>query len=258
MLTVVLITEGPSRITRAERGSDSVKVLVLTGAGVSAESGIPTFRGSDGLWNGYRVDQVASPTAFHAQPEVVHAFYNERRRRLLMGDIVPNEAHVALARFEAEHDDEFLLVTQNVDDLHQRAGSRRIVPMHGELLKARCVDTGEVFDWREDLSVATPHPQHPTRLGRLRPHIVWFGEIPFGLDLIDQAAREADLFLSIGTSGMVYPASGIIQLTPSRCRTIEVNLDATPVSSQFDETIRGNASLEVPALLDSLKRNSTH
>ncbi len=233
-----------------------MKVLVLTGAGISAESGIPTFRGSDGLWEGYRVEQVASPDAFHSHPALVHGFYNERRRRLLAGDIQPNPAHDAIAQFEAQHDDEFLLVTQNVDDLHQRAGSRHIVPMHGELLKARCIETGEVFDWREDLSETTPHPRDPARLGLLRPHIVWFGEVPFGLDLIEQAAREADLFLSIGTSGLVYPAAGIVQMTPPNCRTVEINLDETSVSGLFDESIQGKASIEVPAFLESLSKSS--
>jgi NAD-dependent deacetylase len=121
-----------------------MNVLILTGAGISAESGVPTFRGSGGLWKGHRVEEVASPEAFRRDPALVHDFYNQRRRSLQQGDIEPNAAHLALAEFEASHNDEFLLVTQNVDDLHQRAGSKRILPMHGELLKARCVDSGEV------------------------------------------------------------------------------------------------------------------
>lgn len=176
---------------------------------------------------------------------------------MLAGDIHPNPAHLAISEFDAQHGDDFLLVTQNVDDLHQRSGSQRILPMHGEILKARCVETGEVFEWREDLSERTPHPRDPSRLGLLRPHIVWFGEVPFGLDLIEQAARSADLFLSIGTSGMVYPAAGIIQLTPSHCRCVEINLDVTPLSNHFDESIRGKASSEVPAFLKTLRTTST-
>ncbi len=124
--------------------------------------------------------------------------------------------------------------------------------MHGELLKARCLDTGELFDWTEDLSLETPHPNDPSRLGRLRPHVVWFGELPMGLEQIDQAARQADLFVAIGTSAVVYPAAGIVQATRSSCRRVEINLDDTPQSSVFDATIRGKASIEVPKFLQTI------
>ena len=226
-----------------------MKVLVLTGAGISAESGIPTFRGDDGLWEGHRLEDVATPTAFVKDPELVQNFYNERRRRLLRDDIQPNAAHLALADYERHHDDDFLLVTQNIDDLHQRAGSKNVLPMHGELLKARCLDTGDLFPWHDDLSGKTPHPTRTDRVGRLRPHVVWFGEMPIGMDRIEEAAREADLFIAIGTSAVVYPAAGIVQWTRSDCRRIEINLDDTPQSSTFDETIRGKASVEVPRFL---------
>ena len=229
-----------------------MKVLVLTGAGISAESGIPTFRGSDGLWEGHRVEDVATPEAFTRDPVLVQEFYNGRRRRLLESDIQPNAAHVALAEFEAKHDDQFLLVTQNIDNLHQRAGSQNVLPMHGELFKARCCDSGELFDWPGDLSIETPHPNDPTKLGRLRPHVVWFGEMPIGMDRIEQAACEADLFIAIGTSAVVYPAAGIVQSVSRDCRTVEINLDETPASSTFDESIRGKASVEVPKFLSSL------
>ncbi len=229
-----------------------MKVLVLTGAGISAESGIPTFRGSDGLWEGHRVEDVATPQAFDRDPVLVHEFYNGRRRRLLQHDIQPNAAHFALAEFEADHEGEFLLVTQNIDDLHQRAGSKKVLPMHGELLKVRCVDTGDSFTWRDDVSVETPHPNDPMRLGRLRPHVVWFGEMPIGMEQIEQAASEADLFIAIGTSAVVYPAAGIVQWTRNDCRTVEINLDETPASSTFDQSIRGKASVEVPKFLRSL------
>jgi len=229
-----------------------MKVLILTGAGISAESGIPTFRGSDGLWEGHRLEEVATPAAFERNPGLVQEFYNQRRRRLLAGDILPNAAHLALAGFEAGHDDEFLLVTQNIDDLHWRAGSRNVLPMHGELLKARCVDSGAVFDWRDDLTLQTPHPNDPSRRGRLRPHVVWFGEMPIGLERIETAARDADLFIAIGTSAVVYPAAGIVQATRPDCRTVEINLDQTPQSKAFDESIRGKASIEVPKFLQSL------
>ncbi len=229
-----------------------MKVLVLTGAGISAESGIPTFRGSDGLWAGQRLEDVATPQAFERNPALVHEFYNGRRQRLLCDDIQPNAAHDALARFERRHDDDFLLVTQNIDDLHQRAGSQNVLPMHGELLKARCIDTGVVFPWREDLSMQTPHPHDPSRLGRLRPHVVWFGELPIGMEQIEQAANQADLFVAIGTSAVVYPAAGILRWTPPGCRTVEINLGETPASDAFDLSIRGMASEEVPKFLDSL------
>jgi len=231
-----------------------MKVLVLTGAGISAESGIPTFRGRDGLWNGYRMEEVASPRAFQQCPALVHDFYNQRRRDLQADNIQPNPAHHALAKFESEHDDDFFLVTQNIDDLHQRAGSRKILAMHGELLKARCVETGEIFPWLGDLDENTPHPKAPNRRGCLRPHVVWFGEFPLGMERIEQAARQADLFLSIGTSGVVYPAAGIIDLTSSHCRTIEINLEETSGSSRFQESIRGRASVQVPALLERLSQ----
>ena len=229
-----------------------MKVLVLTGAGISAESGIPTFRGIDGLWEGHRVEDVATPAAFERNPALVQEFYNQRRRRILGGDIQPNAAHLALAEFERQHDDEFLLVTQNIDDLHQRAGSKNVLPMHGELLKARCVDTGELFDWRDDLTAETPHPKHASRRGRLRPHVVWFGEMPIGLERIDAAAQAADLFVAIGTSAVVYPAAGIVQATRRDCRRIEINLDDTPQSIVFDESIRGKASVEVPKFFATL------
>ena len=229
-----------------------MKVLVLTGAGISAESGIPTFRGADGLWEGHRFEEVATPEAFLRNPSLVQRFYNHRRRKLLSPAIQPNAAHRALAEFESKHADNFLLVTQNIDDLHRRAGSQKVLPMHGELLKARCVDTGELFDWRTDLETDTPHPQHPLRLGRLRPHVVWFGEMPLGMDLIAQAAREADLFVAIGTSAVVYPAAGIVRLTRPNCHRVEINLADTPSSDQFAEVLRGRATELVPEFLSTL------
>ncbi len=229
-------------------------VLVLTGAGISAESGIPTFRGADGLWEGWRFEDVATPEAFIRNPELVHRFYNQRRKNLLDVKIQPNAAHLALAEFERMHTGEFLLVTQNIDDLHQRAGSRRVLSMHGELLKARCVDTGEVFEWRDDLSTTTPHPLNPSLRGRLRPHVVWFGEMPFGLELIEQHAKLADVFISIGTSAAVYPAAGIVRMVRESCRRIEINLQETCASNSFDQSVRGPASTMVPQCLAHLAR----
>lgn len=229
-----------------------MNVLVLTGAGISAESGIPTFRGADGLWEGYRLEDVATPEAFAGDPETVHRFYNMRRRALLDPKVQPNAAHVALAEFERRHQGEFLLVTQNIDNLHYRAGSRKVLSMHGQLLQARCLKTSEVIDWHDDLTTATVHPDDPERVGCLRPHIVWFGEVPLGLEQIEIAAAKADLFLAIGTSAVVYPAAGIVQATPAGCRRVEINLESTPQSPCFDETLRGPASELVPRFLAGL------
>lgn len=236
-----------------------MNILVLTGAGISAESGIPTFRDADGLWEGHAIEEVATPQGFARDPERVHDFYNARRRGLLSPEIHPNAAHVALAEWEREHvargAGKFLLVTQNIDDLHVRAGSKNVLAMHGELLKAQCLESGEVFDWLDDLTMDTPHPEDPadeTRRGMLRPHVVWFGEVPLGLDVIADAASEANLFLAIGTSGLVYPAAGMVQSTQPRCRKIEINLGDTPASSAFDEHRRGRASTEVPKLIREL------
>lgn len=230
-----------------------MKILVLTGAGISAESGIPTFRDADGLWEGHQVEEVATPAAFDRNPKLVHEFYNLRRRALQDSAIQPNAAHVALAELESKVPaGDFLLVTQNIDDLHQRAGSRNVLPMHGELLKARCVLTGDVLDWTEDLDTTTVRPGEPDLIGTLRPHVVWFGEMPIGLEQIDAFARTCDLFFAIGTSAVVYPAAGIVQATSPECRRIEINLDQTPQSENFDTTVRGKASEEVPRFFDSL------
>ncbi|MEM6689507.1 MAG: NAD-dependent deacylase [Planctomycetota bacterium] len=237
-----------------------MRILILTGAGISAESGIATFRGADGLWEGHRPEDVATPQAFARDPALVQRFYNERRRKLQSPEIQPNAAHRSLAEFEAKHyaesrNDEFLLVTQNIDDLHQRAGSQNVLPMHGELLKIQCELCKEVIEWTNDLD---PYQTHDSTSkdedcpGRLRPNVVWFGEMPIGLSRIDRAARQADVFLTIGTSGLVYPAAGIVQSTPPNCQRVEINLDDTPVSMEFGEVIRGKASEEVPRFLRSL------
>ncbi len=229
-----------------------MNVLVLTGAGISAESGVPTFRDNGGLWEGHRPEEVATPEAFARAPELVHRFYNQRRHQLLIAGIAPNAAHLALAEFERRHQGAFLLVTQNVDDLHARAGSQKLLAMHGELRKARCLETGKLYNWERDLHTTTPHPEIPHAHGRLRPHIVWFGELPLGLDRIEDFAKQADLFLAIGTSAVVYPAAGIVHWTPTACQKIEINLENTPQSPHFDQTIRGSASVEVPRFLNTI------
>ncbi|MGM0632472.1 MAG: Sir2 family NAD+-dependent deacetylase [Pseudomonadota bacterium] len=225
-------------------------VVILTGAGISAESGIGTFRGSNGLWENHRIEDVATPEGFLRDPDRVHLFYNQRRRQLLDHAIRPNPAHTALARLERDYPGEVLLVTQNIDNLHERAGSRRLLHMHGELLRMRCQISDRVFDIREDLGPMTAC-QCCRQAGNLRPHIVWFGEMPFHMPEITRALEDCDLFVAIGTSGHVYPAAGFHEMARSRrAHTVEINLEAT--GSQFDEHIRGRASETVPRYVDRL------
>lgn len=219
-------------------------ILVLTGAGVSAESGLATFRGPDGLWEGHRVEDVATPAAFQRDPMLVHTFYDSRRARL--GMVEPNAAHRALARLDSEWPGELLLVTQNVDDLHERAGSKRLLHMHGELTKGWCVECDERFDWAGPMGEGASCPRCGAR-GQVRPDIVWFGEVPHKMERIDAALRQCVLFVSIGTSGAVYPAAGFIQ-TARYCgaRTLEINLEPSLGSTMFDESRIGRAGELVP------------
>jgi NAD-dependent deacetylase len=224
-------------------------LVILTGAGVSAESGLRTFRDGDGLWEQHRLEDVATPAAFRRQPALVQRFYNERRRQL--AEVRPNAAHTALARLEAAWPGDFLLVTQNVDDLHDRAGSQRLLHLHGELLKARCLACGAVSAWQGDLGEDSPCPACATP-GRLRPHIVWFGEMPMGMDRVHDALRTCDIFMAIGTSGVVYPAAGFVQAVPPEARTLEVNLEASAVADAFEEHWVGPASVKVPEVVEAL------
>lgn len=227
-------------------------VVVLTGAGVSAESGLDTFRDLGGLWQRHRIEDVASPEGFAADPQLVHEFYNRRRRRLVLDGVEPNAAHRALARLEHEFPGDFLLVTQNIDDLHERAGSRNPVHMHGELLKARCGACNRVRDVARDLS-PDDVCGHCERTGALRPHVVWFGEMPMEMDRIVESLQRCDLFVAIGTSGHVYPAAGFVDLARrAGAHTIELNLEQTDAASAFDEAARGRATDTVPPLVDAL------
>ncbi len=227
------------------------RIVILTGAGISAESGIRTFRAQDGLWEQHRLEDVATPEGFERDPELVHRFYNERRARLQSSAVRPNPAHEALARLEREWPGEILLVTQNIDDLHERAGSRRLVHMHGELLKARCARTGIVAEWRENLSTKTKCPCC-SAMGALRPHVVWFGEMPLEMPGILAALEECDVFAAIGTSGQVYPAAGFVESVPRRAQTVELNLEVSAVSSRFGERRAGPAGRVVPEWVDQL------
>jgi NAD-dependent deacetylase len=224
---------------------DVNKIVILTGAGVSAESGLATFRGPDGLWEGHRVEDVATPEAFRRDPALVHQFYDARRARL--GTVEPNMAHNALARLDALWPGELLLVTQNVDDLHERAGSKRLIHMHGELAKGWCLACDDRFRWQEPMGEGASCPGCGAQ-GQVRPDIVWFGEMPYEMDRIDEALRRCDLFVSIGTSGAVYPAAGFVQ-TARHCgaQTLEMNLEPSMGSFLFDESRTGKAGELVPA-----------
>ena len=235
--------------------SASRKVFVLTGAGISAESGLGTFRdkNGEGIWAKFDPMKLATPEAFARDPETVLNFYDLRRRNLL--NAKPNAAHRALARLEqalTARGGHLTLVTQNIDDLHERAGSRRIIHMHGELLKARCGGCNTVRPWRDDLTVSHVCPDCGSA-GALRPHVVWFGEMPMHMGDIDRALRGADLFVAIGTSGAVYPAAGFVaEARGYRVRTCEINLEAADNADLFDEERLGPASETVPAWVDEI------
>jgi len=226
------------------------RIVILTGAGISAESGLATFRGEDGLWEGHRVEDVATPEAFARDPGLVHKFYNARRAQL--AEVEPNAAHLALARLEAEWPGKFLIVTQNVDDLHERAGSKRLIHMHGQNTVAWCLGCDHRSAWAEPMNERSACPACG-ETGRLRPDIVWFGEMPYAMDAIEEALRECDLFVSIGTSGAVYPAAGFVQ-TARYCgaQTLEMNLEPSQGSIFFNESRIGPAGELVPAWVDEL------
>ncbi len=231
---------------------DKPRVVVLTGAGISAESGIRTFRAADGLWEEHRVEDVATPEGFERNPELVQNFYNERRRQLARPEIAPNAAHLALAKLEQTLGDRFLLVTQNIDNLHERAGSHNVIHMHGELLKVRCERSGQVLAREGDVEPGERCHccQFPARL---RPHVVWFGEMPLQMDEIYQALACADLFIAIGTSGHVYPAAGFVHEAKLQgAHTVELNLEPSQVGSEFEEKHYGLASEVVPMYVGKL------
>ena len=219
-------------------------IFILTGAGISAESGIQTFRGSDGLWEGHRLEDVASPAGFERDRSMVYRFYNMRRETIR--EASPNAAHLALAKLERDFPGVLTLVTQNIDDLHERAGSQQMIHMHGEAMKARCLNCQAISPCGATLDETNRCPACGT-VGTLRPHIVWFGETPLFMDEICHALVMADLFVAIGTSGVVYPAAGFAGIAKEHgIRTIEINPASTEISEVFDEHLRGPATVEVP------------
>lgn len=230
-------------------------IVILTGAGISAESGIRTFRASDGLWEDHKVEDVATPEAFERNPHLVHRFYNERRKQLLSDEIKPNAAHIALAELEEKFPGDVLIVTQNIDNLHERAGSRNVLHMHGELLNQRCQDSGVVYRIEGD-SQPEDLCQCCGSSGNLRPDIVWFGEMPMDMPKIHDALENCDLFVSIGTSGNVYPAAGFVEHANAvGALTVELNLEPSRVGSVFGHKVYGPASEVIPEFVhDILKQ----
>jgi NAD-dependent deacetylase len=223
-------------------------IVLLTGAGISQESGLSTFRDADGIWTSVPIEEVATPEAFARDPSRVNAFYNSRRRKLLGADIAPNAAHLALAQLQRSRPN-VILITQNVDNLHERAGSPQALHMHGELLKARCLACEAEFSWQEDLSPESRCPDCGDS-GRLRTAVVWFNERPRHLAEIAEALAACHLFVAIGTSGSVNPAAGFVEMVKGH--SVEINLAPSVIADRFDEGIYGPASETVPPFVERL------
>lgn len=227
-------------------------VVILTGAGISAESGIQTFRAQDGLWEDHKIEDVATPEGFDRDPDLVQDFYNQRRLKLQDPKIHPNAAHIALGRLEQELEGSVTIITQNIDNLHERGGSSNVIHMHGELLKSRCSESNQVIE--ELGEIKTGDLCHCCQIpSQMRPHVVWFGEMPLRMGEIYQSLEEADLFISIGTSGVVYPAAGFVHDAKMHgAHTIEINLEPSAIESEFEEKRYGKASIEVPRLVEEV------
>ncbi len=230
------------------------QIVILTGAGISKESGLETFRDRDGIWSTVRIEDVATPEAFARDPDRVHGFYNARRDALANHDVPANAAHLALVELEQNWPGRVLIVTQNIDDLHEKAGSKNLIHMHGELLKVRCNACAGVSPWRDALNLSSACPRC-AEVGRLRPDVVWFGEMPMQMERITRALSQCDVFVSIGTSGNVYPAAGFVHEVNTNgrgARTVELNLEASEGASQFGDLRYGPASRIVPAFVVEL------
>ena len=225
------------------------RIVILTGAGISAESGLGTFRDEDGLWTKYDLEDVATPEGFARNPALVLDFYNARRANCL--DAAPNAAHAALARLQAGYRGEVTLITQNIDDLHERAGSRAVIHMHGQLLRALCAACGARWDAPREMAPADPCPS--CGAPATRPDVVWFGEIPYHMDEIGGRLARATLFAAIGTSGQVYPAAGFVaEARAAGARTVELNLERSDISGAFERVMLGAASELVPRWVGGL------
>ena len=228
-------------------------IVILTGAGISKESGLATFRDPNGIWAKHRIEDVATPQAFARTPDVVLEFYNVRRAQMVDADVVPNDAHRALGHLEDFWPGGVLVVTQNIDDLHARGGSRNLIHMHGELAKTRCNDCGEIIEGLSDLRTDMTCPQC-SETGALRPHVVWFGEMPLEMDRITSALGACGLFISIGTSGNVYPAAGFVQeARSSGALTMELNLEESLGASAFHDGRYGPATEIVTGFVGELR-----
>jgi len=226
------------------------RIVVLTGAGISAESGVATFRDPGGLWEKYDPMEIATPEAFRRNPGLVYRFYNARRAQL--GDVQPNAAHRALARLQREFPGSVFLVTQNVDNLHERGGSPQVCHMHGELARTLCSRCSRSLEYEGAFDAGTSCPACG-REGGLRPDVVWFGEIPYHMDEIDAQLADCDLFLAVGTSGQVYPAAGFVrQALRSGALTVEVNRELSEVTDLFHRQCLGLATVQVSALVEEL------
>tara|TARA_B100000686_G_C16759274_1_gene957589 strand:- start:138 stop:857 length:720 start_codon:yes stop_codon:yes gene_type:complete len=233
--------------------SQNKTIFVLTGAGVSRESGIKTFREKDGLWDNHKIEDVCTIEAFIKNPDYVNNFYNKRRKALAKPNIKPNEAHLNLAKFEKNHSDDFLLVTQNIDDLHEKAGSKNVLHMHGTLNEGFCMNCN--FFFKLDFDITSSYVcKNCRKIGQSRVDVVWFGEQPKHLEKIYSFLNKADMFISIGTSNNVYPAAGFIdyitQFNP-KAKLVEFNIEKTAKSSLFEKTYLGPASETVPKFVNS-------
>ncbi len=230
-----------------------MKVVILSGAGLSAESGINTFRGQDGLWNDYPIEKVATNDGFIENPKLVHQFYNNLRKEVNYAK--PNPAHFAIAELEQNKGFDVLHITQNIDNFSERAGNKNIIHIHGELNKVRCLMCSEIVVWSKDTSIHTKCPKcgFSSEWGGVRPHIVWFNEMPLNLDKVNNALKECELFIAIGTSCKIFPAAGFVQQV--KCKTILLNKEPVNNGYLFDEFIKENATKIVPNLIDKLLKN---
>lgn len=232
-------------------------ILVLTGAGISAESGIPVFRAEDGLWENHRVEDVATPEGFERNPQLVHDFYNTMRHSVK--EKQPNPAHLALTKLQTELENQggtVTIVTQNIDDLHEKAQSHNVIHMHGELNSILCEHCGKSYEWHEDCDGTTvcKFCGHKT----MRPDIVWFGEIPYHMEAIEREIQKCDLFMAIGTSGVVYPAAGFVSYCSRQGKpSLEFNLTPSANSGVFTQSYLGKAGTTLPAFVDYLLTHGT-